>query len=162
MDKGWDRKVEMNGSHIHSFVSIVALVLASFSTAATARPVDAIYGARAASNAAIAEHDAEGAVRALAPEALIFASGGTLISGKAAMRAAFSAVFADARFKTLIRRPTRIELGMAVGAETGVWTGRWTNHVVTGTYLARWNYGVGGWQISTESFVPISCRGPGC
>jgi len=110
---------------------------------------------RRQSNAAIARHDADGAVEMMCEDVKIIASNGAIIDGAAAMAEVFREIFTDIEFVTFVREPEKIQLGDAVAAEEGMWTGKWNHRVVRGVYLARWHYDDNRWRIAGEFFVPF-------
>lgn len=124
-----------------------------------------IRAARARSNAAIARHDADGAVVEMTPDARVIASTGGLVPDRAAMRAAFAGRFAEAGFVTFVRAPERIEVDPRgqTAAEFGRWASRWHpdagRSATSGPYLARWRCAAGRWLIEAELFVPLSAAG---
>lgn len=122
----------------------------------------AIRQARAASNAAIAVHDASGAVGAFASDAVVIGSGGKVLQGREAMEAAFKRAFDQEGFITYVRRSSRIEMSKRVAAEHGHWRGVWKDQLIQGVYLARWEKTDRGWQIFNEVYVPLSCSGVAC
>lgn len=120
----------------------------------------AIRRARAQSNRCIATHDAHGAVAMMADAMLVIPSGGGPITGRAAVRAAFAASFADPGFLTYERHPDRIEVsadGMSA-TETGRWRGLWKPRSgqpsLGGRYTARWRQDGGRWITLSEIFEP--------
>lgn len=128
--------------------------------AAAAPAETAIRRARDQSNRRIAAHDADGAVAMMADAVLVIPSGGGPISGRAAVRAAFAAGFADPDFLTYERRPERIELapdGLSA-TETGRWRGLWKPRsgqpTLSGRYTARWRQHGGSWITLSEIFEP--------
>jgi len=140
---------------------LAAVALAAVQSPLLAQPVPsrpddlrAIAGLRRASNQAIAAHDSGGAVRAMAEDAVIAASGGSLINGRAAMEAAFRASFADPRFVTYLREALRLSVEGDVAMERGAWHGLWTDRQAAGCYLVRWERRNGEWRILREMYVP--------
>lgn len=144
--------------------SLTALSLAAVAPLSPAKATpkeDAavIRSLRKASNLAIAAHDATGATAALAAEAVVLTSGGQRVEGAAAMRSAFSKVFADRQFVTYVREPRHVEIGGDLAAENGRWFGRWRDRVVSGRYLVRWYRTPNGWRIAAELYIPLRCTG---
>lgn len=120
----------------------------------------AIRQAREESNRRIAAHDANGAVAMMADAVLVIPSGGGPITGRAAVRAAFAAGFADPDFLTYERRPDRIEVTAdgSGATETGRWRGLWKPRsgqpALSGRYTARWRQEGGRWITLSEIFEP--------
>jgi ketosteroid isomerase-like protein len=120
----------------------------------------AIRRLRAESNRRIAAHDADGAVAMMADGVMVIPSGGGPITGRAAVRSAFLAGFADPDFLTYDRQPERIEIaadGLSA-TETGRWRGLWKpgsgQPTLAGRYTARWRQEAGGWVTLSEIFQP--------
>jgi ketosteroid isomerase-like protein len=112
---------------------------------------------RAASNAAIARHDAVGAAAHLSDDAQVLTSGDTRIDGRAAMIKAFERAFGDANFVTYVRRPERVTIHCdgGVAAEYGHWTAVRRNRHRGGLYLARWARTPEGWSVRSETYTPL-------
>ncbi len=117
---------------------------------------------RLASNGGIAAHDPARATTLLDDDVYVLTSGGKLLHGRTAMRAAFATIFQDPDFVTFLRQTRHVRIGKGVATESGQWLGRWRERRVTGSYFARWELGENGWRVMTESFVPLSCRGKSC
>jgi ketosteroid isomerase-like protein len=121
----------------------------------------AIRELRSRSNAAIARHDAGGAVAIMRDDVRIIASSGDLIEDAPAMARAFDKVFSDPTFVTYVRDPRSIEVGDGTAVETGRWEGRWKARTVCGAYMARWQRDETGWRIAAELYVPLEAgNGP--
>lgn len=120
----------------------------------------AIRRVREESNRRIAAHDADGAVAMMADAVMVIPSGGSPLTGKAAVHAAFAGSFADPDFLTYERLPDRIDIAPDGGSatETGRWTGRWKARggypKLGGRYTARWRQDGGRWTILSEVFEP--------
>lgn len=129
--------------------------------------IAAIRALRAASNAAIARHDAEGIIAVMRDDVKVIVSDNIVTSDRGAVLARFTSTFADPNFITFLRTPGRIDLNedRTTASEAGQWTGRWHTEcgerTVSGRYLARWIRGTDGWQIASELFVPLRRTG-GC
>jgi len=124
-----------------------------------AAPETAIRRAREESNRRIAAHDADGATALMDETVLVIPSGGGLLSGRAAVRAALEASFADPDFVTYRRAADRIAIDPDGSAtETGRWKGLWKaeagRHALSGHYSARWRKQDGRWLILSETFRP--------
>ncbi|MBB6123425.1 YybH family protein [Sphingobium subterraneum] len=124
----------------------------------SARPVSAdetrIAELRKASNAAIAAHDSKNAVAPMTDETIIVTSGGSLLTGRVKMQAAFDKSFSDPKFLRYVRSPNRIAVTDGLAMERGVWEGRWTDRSMAGCYLTRWERPDGQWRIKAEMYVP--------
>jgi len=120
---------------------------------------DAIRKLRTASNAAIAARDAEAVASFMAPEVVVRVSGGPVLRGRAANRAAFAAQMAEPAFRGYVRTTERVEAHAdpLVLTERGRWVGRWQAavgmHEQLGTYVAEWRHDGVGWLIHSETFV---------
>jgi uncharacterized protein (TIGR02246 family) len=126
---------------------------------------EAIRGARAGSNAAIARHDAGEVAETFLDDVTVVTSTGSRETGKGENRAAFESIF-RARPDVLYRRePEEVAVlaEWAVASERGRWKGTWTDAdgavEIGGTYLAQWRKVNGRWLIQSELFVPVACRG---
>jgi len=114
-----------------------------------------IRALRAQSNAAIARHQADAAVKVMSDGVKIITSYGSIVDGANAMAELFREIFADDAFVTFSREPKDIHIGDGIAAEEGHWTGTWKHRVVRGLYLARWQFKEGAWRIEAECFVPL-------
>ncbi len=91
---------------------------------------------------------------------MVIPSGGTPLTGKAAVHAALADSFADPDFLTYERLPTRIEIAAdgSGATETGRWKGLWKarggHPKLAGHYTARWRQDGGQWLILSEIFAP--------
>jgi ketosteroid isomerase-like protein len=120
---------------------------------------NAIRTLRTASNAAIAARDAEAVAGFMAPDVVVRVSGGPVLRGRAANRAAFAAQMAEPAFRGYVRTTERVEAHAdpLVLTERGRWVGRWQAavgvHEQLGTYVAEWRHDGVGWLIHSETFV---------
>jgi ketosteroid isomerase-like protein len=114
---------------------------------------------RTASNAAIAARDAEAVAGFMAPDVIVRVSGGPVLRGRAANRAAFAQQMAEPTFRGYVRTTERVEshADPLVLTERGRWVGRWQAaagmHEQLGTYVAEWRHDGVGWLIHTETYV---------
>ncbi len=124
-----------------------------------------IRQARAASNAAIARHDAEAVAGFLLENAQAVFSTSAILSGRAANQASYASRFQQTQDVRWVRTPSTVKVWNAwqVAAEEGEWTGEWTQtdgkvHI-RGSYFAQWRKIDGTWRIQAEVFVPLECSG---
>lgn len=114
---------------------------------------------RAASNAAIAAHDAAGIVACVEDEVCVTTGNGQVCIGREAMRARFAEMFARQPDILYVRTPHSVELSEAapLACEQGVWRGSWSEDgrpvQVDGRYTAMWRRGGQGWRIRSELYV---------
>ena len=139
----------------------------------TPRDETIIRDSRAASNEALAAHNAAAFAQILKDDAIVTAASGKLIQGRAAMQQEI-----EGRWKTqpdlvFVRTPSTIEISRSdpAASERGTWTGHATTPAGPaewrGDYLAVWrktvtNAGLPSWTIASELFVALDCAGPGC
>ena len=120
----------------------------------------AVREARAASNAAIVERDADRVVACMMHDVTVAVAHGPTLLGREASRAAFAAQFAERTFKGYVREPNEIVVHNPPtrATERGCWLGRWQHgvgeQVMRGTYVAEWSYTALGWFIQSEQFTP--------
>jgi ketosteroid isomerase-like protein len=124
-----------------------------------------IRDARAASNRAIAAHDA-GALAAFWMEDYhITPSTSAMMAGREANRALFAEMFQSRPDVIYVRTADSVAVNVswAVAAEQGHWNGQWTQNSqrirVGGSYYAQWRKIDGRWLIQAEVFVPTWCEG---
>jgi uncharacterized protein (TIGR02246 family) len=124
-----------------------------------------IREARAASNRAIAAHDADAMAGYWMPDFHITPSTSVLRAGREDNRRSFAQLFAERPDVVYVRTPDTVELFLPwdVAAESGHWTGQWTQvdgvTRIGGTYYAQWRKVDGRWLIQAEIFVPTYCEG---
>jgi ketosteroid isomerase-like protein len=125
----------------------------------------AIRSARAASNKAIADHDAAALASGWLPEFWLVSSTNAQSAGRDVARDGFAQLFSSRPDVVYIREPEQIDVNpsWAQAAESGHWTGRWTQTdgvtQVGGRYFAKWRKVGGRWLLLTEVFVQTSCSG---
>jgi ketosteroid isomerase-like protein len=147
----------MVGSLRLGLVASLAALMATAVAAAPALDLDQreIVALREKSNAAIALHDAAEAVSVFLPDGKVIGSGGGLIQGADAMRAAFGQSFADANFITYVRDPVTVTVNGDTAAEQGRWRAVRRDKTFGGVFLARWAKTPEGWRIRSEMYVPL-------
>jgi len=139
----------------------------------TPRDETIIRDSRAASNAALAAHNAAAFAQVLKDDATVVTASGKVIHGRTEIQQEI-----DARFKAqpdlaYVRTPTSIEISRSDSAasERGTWTGHTTTPAgsadLRGDYLAVWrktisSAGLPSWTIASEVFVALDCTGAGC
>lgn len=141
-------------------------VAASLAHATESFPDDAatIAKVRAASNAAIAAHDAALTASFLTADIHVTTGSGTTLDGRDAVLKKFETLFSTQRDLVYTRTPTRIEISHAspLAAEHGTWQGHWTDAgkamEACGEYLAMWRKTGETWLIRSELFVTLERR----
>ena len=130
-------------------------------------PETDIRDMRGRSNRAIAAHDLETVIAALAPDVVVTGGNGGVTIGRDSVRAVFRRIFADTSFIDYLRTPDSITVSTArptLAAEHGHWMGRYhtANGIedIGGVYLAMWRRTTEGWRIRSELFVSLTCHGP--
>jgi ketosteroid isomerase-like protein len=130
---------------------------------------DRIRALRAASNAAIAAHDAAALIEFQhANYQLTTGNGAQIKESPAETQAAFERIFARAHDVLYVRTPELVDIGEGArrGYETGFWQGSWTTEDgatdVGGRYAAYWLKTDGEWKLLSELFVTLRCKGPDC
>jgi len=124
-----------------------------------------IRARRAASNAAIARHDAAGVGAILAPNVSVITSNSIHREGREANIQSFAEQFRTRPDVVYLRTPddVRVFRPWLMAAEHGRWTGSWTDPDgtirLTGSYYAKWRKLDGQWLIESEIFVPETCTG---
>ena len=124
-----------------------------------------IRESRAASNAAIAKHDAAGIARFWMDDIHITTSTSAQAAGRAPNQDRMAQQFQRRPDTIYVRTPSTIDVFSAwsVASERGEWTGRWTEPdgkvEISGTYLAQWRKIDGRWLIQSELYVPTKCIG---
>ena len=139
----------------------------------TPRDETIIRDSRAASNDALAAHNAAAFAQILKDDVIVTAASGKLIQGRAAMQQEIEARWKAQPDLVFVRTPTTIELSRSdpTVSERGTWTGHATTSAGPadwrGDYLAVWrktitNAGLPSWTIASELFVALDCSGAGC
>jgi ketosteroid isomerase-like protein len=124
-----------------------------------------IRDSRAASNAAIAKHEAAGIARFWMQDIHITTSTSAHASGVTANQGRMTQQFQRRPDTIYVRTPSTIDVfaPWSVASERGEWVGRWTEPdgklEIGGTYLAQWRKTGGRWLIQSELFVPTHCKG---
>jgi ketosteroid isomerase-like protein len=139
----------------------------------TPRDETIIRDSRAASNEALASHNAAAFVQMLKDDAIVIGVSGKLIQGRAARQQDIESRWKSQPDLVFVRTPGSIEISRSdpAASERGTWTG----HATTpsgpadsrGDYLAVWrkttsSAGVASWTIASEVFVSLDCSGSGC
>ena len=132
-----------------------------------------IGDSRAASNEALAAHNAAAFAQILKDDVNVTAASGKVIQGRKAMQEEIEARWKAQPDLVFVRTPTSIEISRSDPAASE--HGRWTGHATTpagpadwrGDYLAVWrktvtSAGLPSWTISSEVFVALDCTGSGC
>ncbi len=134
-------------------------------------PVQDIKALRRASNAAIAAGDAGAVVAQMADDMVLTTGASEKITGPADIQAAFEAVWAAHPDAVYIRTPKSVKISRSgstvpLAWEDGSWVGRWVEDggavEYSGLYSAGWRKGPLGWQLHSELFVTLTCKGAGC
>jgi ketosteroid isomerase-like protein len=139
----------------------------------TPRDETIIRDSRAASNAALAAHDANTFVQILKDDATVIAASGKVIQGRAAMQQEIESRWKSQPDLIFLRTPTSIEISRSdpAASERGTWTGHATTPAGSadwrGDYLAVWrkttsSAGLPSWTIASEVFIALDCTGSGC
>jgi ketosteroid isomerase-like protein len=139
----------------------------------TPRDETIIRHSRAASNQALAAHDAASFVEILKEDAIVTAASGKVTQGRAARQQDLETRWKAQPDLLFVRTPTTIELSRSdpAASERGSWTGQATTAAGLaswrGDYQAVWRKtitatGLPSWTIAAEIFVTLDCSGPGC
>ncbi|HSR14412.1 MAG TPA: nuclear transport factor 2 family protein [Gemmatimonadales bacterium] len=145
----------------------LALALTALAAPVAAQQSDeeVIRAARAASNRAIAAHDADALAVTWMEDYHITPSTSDLLAGREANRRLFVELFRSRPDVVYVRTPDSVAVNRswAVAAEQGHWTGQWTQAGASirigGSYYAQWRKSDGRWLIQAEVFVPTWCEG---
>ena len=133
--------------------------------AAQQSDAELIRGARAASNRAIAAHDASALAAFWMADYHITPSTSAMLAGREANRVLFAELFESRPDVVYTRTPDSVAVNVpwSVAAEQGHWNGQWTQGErmirVGGSYYAQWRKIGGRWLIQAEVFVPTWCEG---
>jgi hypothetical protein len=139
----------------------------------TPRDEAIIRDSRAASNQALADHNAAAFAQILNNDVIVTAASGKLIQGRATMRQEIEARWKAQPDLVFVRTPTTIEISRSdpAASERGTWTGHATTQAGPaewrGEYQAAWrktvsSAGLPSWTIWSELFVALDCKGSGC
>lgn len=115
---------------------------------------DYIRKARAASNAAIAEQDAEEAARFWMKDIVVISGEGGQYSGRNSLQKIFKKIF-DSSAAVFERIPAEVIVSKSgvLAWETGSW--KYLNEHSWGNYSAMWRKINGKWLIQSELFVSL-------
>lgn len=139
----------------------------------TPRDETIIRDSRAASNAALASHNAAAFAQVLKDDATVVAASGKVIQGRAAMQKEIESRWSSQPDLVFVRTPATIDISRSdpAASERGSWTGHATTPAGLadwrGDYLAVWrktitSAGLPSWTIASEVFVALDCTGAGC
>jgi uncharacterized protein (TIGR02246 family) len=139
----------------------------------TPRDETIIRDSRAASNQALASHNASAFAQVLKEDATVVNASGKVIQGRAAMQKEIESRWSAQPDLIFVRTPTTIEISRSdpAASERGTWTGHATTSAGAadwrGNYQAVWrktitSAGVPSWTIASEVFVALDCNGAGC
>lgn len=115
-----------------------------------------IRKARAASNDAIARHDAAGIVRDMLPDYSIVTGRGQHVNGKDKVYAFWQTTIKTMPGVTYVRTPTSVVISKndSIGWETGRWTAV-HSYSNGGNYSAMWRRSGDNWKLAAELFVSL-------
>ena len=121
---------------------------------------NAIRARRRLTNKIIAARQAERLKPFLDPQITVIVGDGGVISGAAAVLAAFNAQFQDPVFGAYLRTTESVSLNLdsSRAAETGAWiaSSRPDSALISrGLYLACWRLSRGQWVIESELYVTL-------
>lgn len=139
--------------------SAAAALLAATASARTRSDIAAL---REQSNAAIAARDLDGVMVAVSAKAVMVEGGGGVMTGRAAIRAAWKAQFADPSWLSYVRTPAEIRVAETGdrAAESGDWVGRFrvggSETRLSGRYFVHWVQTGGEWRVMAETYVTLS------
>ena len=147
------------------FTAWMLIAAAGVTLSAQSADERTIRDSRAASNAAIAKHDAAGIARFWMDDIHITTSTSAQAAGRAPNQDRMAQQFQRRPDTIYVRTPSTIDVFSAwsVASERGEWIGRWTEPdgkvEISGTYLAQWRKIDGRWLIQSELYVPTKCIG---
>jgi ketosteroid isomerase-like protein len=124
---------------------------------ATAQSADAlIRAARAASNEAIARHDAGSIVRDMLPDYSIVTGRGQHVQGRDSIFVFWQKTFKAMPGVVYIRTPAAITISKndSLAWETGQWTAE-HSYSSGGNYSAMWRKTATSWKLAAELFVSL-------
>lgn len=136
---------------------LLLLVLLYFTRCASAQSSDAqIRVARAASNEAIARHDAQGIVRDMLPDYSIVTGRGQHLQGRDSMLVFWRKTFQAMPGVLYHRLPLSIVISQndSLAWETGRWTAK-HSYSCGGNYSAMWRKTGNAWKLAAELFVSL-------
>jgi ketosteroid isomerase-like protein len=136
---------------------LLLLVLLYCARYSTAQSADAqIRDARAASNEAIARHDASGIVRTMMPDYSIVTGRGQHMQGRDSMLVFWQKTFNAMPGVAYHRQPLSIVISQndSLAWETGRWTAE-HSYSTGGNYSAMWRKTGNAWKLAAELFVSL-------
>jgi len=136
---------------------LLLLILLYFTRCASAQSADAqIRMARAASNEAIARHDAQGIVRDMLPDYSITTGRGQHLQGRDSMLVFWQKTFQAMPGVLYHRLPLSIVISQndSLAWETGRWTAK-HSYSRGGNYSAMWRKTGNAWKLAAELFVSL-------
>ena len=137
-------------------IALLLFTQLAFAQTSPAKDEALIKAARAASNAAIAEHDAAGIVQNLLLDFVIVTGRGTMVAGRDSVAAFWQKTFAQMPGVVYVRTPLQVTISKN---DTLAWeTGKWTaahSYSGGGNYTAQWRKTNGVWQTRAELFVSL-------
>jgi ketosteroid isomerase-like protein len=142
--------------NLSTIITLLLFVQFSFAQSSPAKDEALIRAARAASNEAIARHDAAGIVQNLLPDFVIVTGRGTRVAGMDTVAAFWQQTFAQMPGVVYVRTPLQITISKN---DTLAWeTGKWTalhSYSGGGNYAAQWRKANGVWKTKAELFVSL-------
>ena len=139
-------------------VILILLLPVQFAFAQNTEEADiaAIKASRAASNAAIAEHDIDGMSKYWLADFVQTIGRGTSLTGKDTIIASWKALFKTNKTVLYVRTPSVITIGDngIMAWETGTWTAK-NSYSNGGNYSAMWRKIDGIWKLQAELFVSL-------
>ncbi|MEQ9425167.1 MAG: nuclear transport factor 2 family protein [Cyclobacteriaceae bacterium] len=149
-----------------AFLLLIALLISTIGrTQVPKNDIDLIKQARAASNQAIADHDAEKLAGFWMENYTIVTSRDNEKKGREINRKDIARHFEAIPDVIYIRTPNKIEVfeDWNMASENGEWVGRWTDGQdkieLSGSYYAKWHKVEGKWLMRAEVFTPLKCSG---
>jgi ketosteroid isomerase-like protein len=170
----WRKAAEIDNPELQGLTRI-ALSPRGDRIALVSTPCDEtiIRDSRAASNEALAAHNASAYAQIMKDDATVIGVSGKVIQGRAARQQDIESRWKAQPDLVFVRTPTSIEISRSepTASERGTWTGHATTSAGAadsrGDYLAVWrktmsSAGLPSWAIASELFVTLDCSGPGC
>lgn len=138
----------------------------------TPRDETIIRDSRAASNRALAAHNAAAFASLVGKDAVVTSASGATVHGRDELQKAIEGQWKEKPDLVYVRTPEAIEISRsdAAASERGTWVGRSKTAGAMerrGNYMAVWRReitgaGVPSWTIAAEVFVALDCEGAGC
>jgi len=139
-------------------VILILLLPVQFAFAQNTKQGDiaAIKASRAASNAAIAEHNIDGMSKYWLPDFVQTIGRGTSLTGKDTIIASWKVLFKTNKTVLYIRTPSEVTISdnSIMAWETGTWTAK-NSYSKGGNYSAMWRKIDGIWKLQAELFVSL-------